>query len=318
MKKRWHFFIVMGVMLIGLIVGSIAQLDLKINEAIFSPTNGFGLVGLVVSSFGMIPGYGTLSFLGGVLTYITLKGKNEFPTWLKVLFVALSVAMYGVSVYFLGKDVFSVNGFYNEKLHPWLGCIIMGVIMVPVFYLGFWMGKKNTNPKLWIAILIAAAVIFIALVPGVTLFKAIMHRPRYRSAVYESYVSYYNWWERFSEYSTYKVGDVLIIDGKEFATEEFKSFPSGHAGATMCGLIWFTFLPLIDNRLMKHQTLLFYIAFAWGLVVMFARMLVGAHYLTDVCFGALLTVVCYYIGNEFIVKYCLPKGEASPAIEEKR
>ena len=310
MKKRWHFFIVMGVLLIGLIVGSIAQIDLKINETIFDPKNGFGLV---ISSFGMIPGYGTLSFLGGVLTYITLKGKNEFKTWLKVLFVALSVAMYGISVYFLGKDVFSVNGFYNEKLHPWLGCIIMGVLMVPVFYLGFWMGKKNTNPKLWIAILIAAAVIFIALVPGVTLFKAILHRPRYRSAVYNGNVLFHNWWQRCGEYK-----EIIANSNGTLTKEEFKSFPSGHSAATMCGLIWLTFLPLIDNRLMKYQTILFYVAFAWGLVVMFARMLVGAHFLTDVCFGALLTVVCYYIGNEFILKYCLPKEETNVPLEEAK
>ena len=305
MKKRWHFLIVGGVLLIGLILGSF--FDLQINKAIFDRYNGFGLV---ISSFGMIPGYGTLAFLSGVLFCIIPKDQG-LPKWVKVIILILAVGMFGISTYFLGKDVFSINGFYNEKLHPWLGCIIMGVLMVPVFILGFWMGKKNTNPKMWLAILIAAAVIFVALVPGVTLFKSVMHRPRYRILINEYDYRFYNWWERCKDYK-----DMIAKLGKGFK-EEFKSFPSGHAAATMCGMIWFSFLPLIDKRLAKYQTLFFYIGFGWSLVVMFSRMLVGAHFLSDVCFGALITLVCFYIGNEFIVRFALPKEEEpAPATEE--
>lgn len=306
MKKRWHFLIVGGVLLIGLFIGSI--FDHKINEAIFDLKNPFGLV---VSSFGMIPEYGTLAFFGGVLAYLTFKGENKFPTWLKILFGILSVALFGAATYFLGKDVFSINGFYNEKLHPWLGCIIMGVLMIPVWYLGFWMGKKNTNPRLWIAILIAAAVIFVALVPGVTLFKAIMHRPRYRFAVADGHVLFHSWWERCGDYK-----EIIANSNGALTNEEFNSFPSDHSAATICGMIWLAFLPLIDNRLMKHQIWLFYAGFAWSLVVMSARMVVGAHFLSDVCFGALIALICFYIGNEFILKYCLPKDKNKEVVQE--
>ncbi len=303
MKNRWHFLVTGGILIVGLILGSF--FDLQINQALFSPTNVFGLI---VSSFGMIPGYGTLSFLGGLLAYITWKNTN-FKTWLKVLFFACSAAMFGVSIYFLGKDVFSVNGFENAKLY-WLGFVIMGVLMCPVFYFGFWIGKKNTNPNMWIIILIMAAVIFVALVPGVTLFKSIMHRPRYRILVHDGYVEFHNWWERLSDYK-----DKLAMHPEW--KEEFKSFPSGHAGATMCGMIWLTVLPLVDKRLMKYQTLMFYIAFSWGLVVMFARSLVGAHFLSDTCFGALLTLTCFYIGNEIVVRKFLPKEEEPQALAEE-
>ncbi len=42
---------------------------------------------------------------------------------------------------------------------------------------------------------------------------------------------------------------------------------------------------------------------------MFARSLVGAHYLSDTCFGALLTLACFYIGNEIVIRKLLPKEE---------
>ena len=302
MKKRFHFYILGGVLLIGLILGSF--FDLQINAALFNKTNVFGLI---VSSFGMIPGYGCLSLLGGALFYITLK-STDFQKWLKAILFVMSAAMFGISIYFLGKDVFSVNGFENKKLY-WLGFVIMGVIMCGVFYLGTLLGKKNENPKMWIIILVLAAAIFMALVPGVTLFKSIMHRPRYRIAVYEGYSSFHNWWEPCKDYK-----DVINAYPSVLTKEEFKSFPSGHAGASMVGLISLSYLPLFNKNWMKHQTLLFYIAFAWGLVVMFARMLVGAHFLSDVCVGALLTVVFFYIANEIVVKKLLPE---EPTIENE-
>ncbi len=305
MKQRWHFAIPAGILIIGLIMGSF--FDLQINQALFDLKNPFGLI---VSSFGMIPGYGTLAFFGGLLCHLVRK-KDKFKTWLKVIFYALGFAMLGISIYFLGKDVFSVNGFENKSIY-WLGFVIMGVLMAPVFVLGYWFGKFNKNEKMWIIIVVFAVAIFIALVPGVTLFKSLMHRPRYRFLVHDDYIRFYNWWERCTEYEA-----VKLRTG--FGKEEFKSFPSGHAAATTCGMICLTTLPLVNNKLMKYQPLLFYIGFGWTLMVMFARSLVGAHYLSDTCFGALITLTCFYIANEIVVRKLLPKEgqkqEEQPAQE---
>ena len=137
-----------------------------------------------------------------------------------------------------------------------------------------------------------------------------MHRPRYRFAIHDYGYAFKNWWERTADYKDH-------LDGV-LTKEEYKSFPSGHAAATMCGMIWLTTLPLVNNKLMKYQTLLFFVAFAWGLVVMFARSLVGAHFLSDTCFGALITLACFYIANEIVVRKLLPKEESQPIVEEQQ
>ena len=302
MKKRYPFFIAAGLLIVGLILGSI--FDKQISQSIFNLTNPFGLV---VSSFGMIPGYGTLAFMAGALCMLVRK-NTAFKTWLKVILCIFALAMFGIAVYFLGKDVFSINGFNNKQLY-WLGFVIMGVLMIPVVFLGYYMAKKVENPKMWIIILISAAVIFVALVPGVTLFKSIMHRPRFRFAVNDGYVAFHNWWQPCKDYKSY-------IDGVVLTKEEFKSFPSGHSAAAMVGCIFFAYLPLYNKKLMKYQPLLFFVGFVWALVVMFARILVGAHFLSDTCFGALITIVCFYIGNEFVVHKCLPKEEEAPQQEQ--
>ena len=311
MKQRWHFLIVGGLLIIGLVLGSI--FDLNINQAIYNQTNLFGLI---ASSFGMIPGYATLAVFGGALVAMTFKNK-KFPIPWQVVFMILAAVFYGLATYFLGKDVFSVNGFYHPELHPWLGCIIMGVVMAPCVYFGYWLGKKNENPRMWIVILVLAGAMFMALVPGTTLLKAIMHRPRYRFVIFEQGTGWFhNWWEPFKNYEHFKDGSNVIINGVSYAKEEFKSFPSGHSCAVMCGLILATTIPLMNKKWMKYQTLFFYIAFAWGLVVMFSRMLVGAHFLSDTCMGSLLAVIFFYIGNEVVMRKLLPAEVKEEPIEE--
>ena len=299
MKRRLHLYLAGGILLIALIFGSF--FDLQINQALFSKNNFFGLT---VSSFGMIPGYGCLAFLGGVLFSITYKDER-FKIWAKIIFDVMVLALIGLPIYFLGRDVFNVNGFNNEKLY-WLGFVIMAVIVIPLGIWGFFVGKKNEEPMMWLIIIILAIAIFMALVPGTSLFKAIMHRPRYRVAVYEGYVSFHNWWEPCKDYKDIINGFPGIL-----TKEEFKSFPSGHSTAAMIGTIFFSFLPVINKRLMKHQVLFFWLAFGWALVVMFSRILVGAHYLSDTAVGALLTIIFFYIANEIIVRKLLKKEEVT-------
>ena len=64
------------------------------------------------------------------------------------------------------------------------------------------------------------------------------------------------------------------------------------------------YLSLFFNKLKGKETIMFYIGFGWTLVMMFSRMLVGAHFLTDTCMGALIVVVVFYIGHEI----ANPKG----------
>ena len=298
MKNRLHFYITGGILLIGLVLGSF--FDLQINQALFDRYNGFGLT---ISSFGMIPGYGALAFLGGALFSIAFYNKNNFNKWLRLALMALGVIAAGAMVYFLGTDLFGVNGFDQKNIY-WLGFVIMGLVVCGLFVFGFLLGKKNENKYMWIAILIIFLAMLIALVPGVTLLKKIMNRPRYRIAVAEGYVSFHNWWEPFKD------RDVLINAYPNILSkEEFKSYPSGHAGATMMSVIFLSYIPLLNKKWMKYQTLFFYIGFAWTLLVMFARLIVGAHYLSDVCTGALIILIFYYISNEIIMRKLFKEEE---------
>ena len=123
----------------------------------------------------------------------------------------------------------------------------------------------------------------------VNITKGIMCRPRFRFLyTYASTMSdYRNWWETGTS-----VKDAYI-NTMGVTSEEFKSFPSGHT-ATIFSLIPFlVYLPKINEKYCKYETILFYIGLIWILLVAFSRMLVGAHFLTDVSFGLLIGVAIF-------------------------
>ena len=84
-------------------------------------------------------------------------------------------------------------------------------------------------------------------------------------------------------------------------SEEFKSFPSGHAGGSALTLMFAMLVPYFVKGQEKIQLPMFYAGFAWLLLVAFARIRVGAHFLSDVSMGAFLTIAMTICANECII-----------------
>ena len=313
MKKRFHLLIIIGILLAGFIVGSF--LDLQIDQAIFSKNNGFGLF---MASFGVYPCYAGLAFIGGGFLVTTLKRK-EIPLWGKIICYIVSAAAYGMSIYLCGKEMPSPNGYNNDSLKP-IAYAIPAVLFAGAFFGGFMVCRKGDAKQLWVILLIMSVIFVVSLLPAGYVIKLIIHRPRYRYAVRCGVTDYYNWWQPFPEYKD-AIGHV--VEGFEITKEEFKSFPSGHSGT---GMILAMYLPLASYffpKLKGKETFLFYGGVAFGLLMMFSRLLVGAHYLTDTCMGSLIVMIVFYVVNEVAVRkgwFDLNKSKEAeePVIEEQK
>jgi len=309
MKKRIHFFIVIGILLIGFVLGSF--FDLQIDQALFSRNNAFGLI---MASFGVYPCYIGLAFIGGGLMVVARKRK-ELPLWATICLYALSILAYGMSIYLCGRELPSPNGFDIPQLAI-LSYAMCAVIFAGVFVFAYWICGKGDPAKLLPVLLCMAVIFTVGLLPPGFAIKLIIHRPRYRYAVYYGETPYLNWWEMFPDYKDH-IREITVEGGKviNITKEEFKSFPSGHSGT---GAIMMMFLPYASQffkKLKGKETILFYIGFAFMLLMMYSRLLVGAHYLTDTCMGSLFVMIVYYIVNEFAIR----KGyfDEKPAIENK-
>ena len=292
MKKRYHLLIIIGILLIGFVLGSF--FDLQIDKVLWSENNPFGLI---MASFGVYPCYAGLAFVGGGLMSTTIKRK-ELPLWGKLICFFLSSLAIVMAIYLCGGEWPSVNG-YNVPQLEWLSFLIAGIVFAGVYCAGYLVCRKGDVKQLWAMLLVMVVIFTVSLLPAGFVIKLIIHRPRYRYLVRTGVLPFYNWWENCANYKDYIGGH---IDGFPITKEDFKSFPSGHSGTGMIMAMFLSYAPIFFKKLKGKETIMFYIGVLWGLTMMFSRMLVGAHYLTDTCMGSLIVMVVFYIANEFAYK----------------
>ncbi len=309
----------MGLFVLTFILGSF--LDQNVSAALFSRDNTFGLV---LSVIGTTPGYGCLALIGG--GFLSLGLKKDCKTWLKVIYIIVSIIFVGLGIFYAGREFFGPNGFVGVT-KEWVGYFIEMPIMGALAFLGYYLGKKSDNPRLVIVLIIFAIGIFFALIPGVTLLKAIFHRPRYRMITrmeVEAFdlIAFHPWWQRCGNWNAI-MKDLNEKISESYPTarlitdDEFKSFPSGHVGT--CGVLFMlaTMLPAINSKYKKFQIPAFYIGLGWTLIIAFARIWVGAHFLSDVSMGALLSIIFTLVLYYATYKSKLVYPKEAPQVEEK-
>ena len=306
MKNIWtHVYIALAVFVALFVVGSFY--DYQLNQLLFHSKDTFGLV---VSTIGTIPGYGIAAFIGGGCIFLAIK-KN-YQLVYKILLGALGVVAFGISVYFSGREFFGPNGFDYLNINEWWGLLIALPVDAAIAFLGYYLTSKSKNDRLWILYVALAAAMLLALVAGTTVIKSIFHRPRYRSIyLFESEGLYFHeWWEACKDYK-----DLMKQFG--LVSEEFKSFPSGHASCCSVFMMAAPFIVHLDKKYEKLEIPLFYIGFAWTLFISFARLYVGAHFLSDVSMGSMLPILFFSIARIVYKKFDKPSELLEKAEEVK-
>ena len=293
-KMRLHIIILLSVFIITFIIGTFIDYDL--DATLFSNKNTFGLV---TSIIGMLPGYMMFGIFGGMFVGIVLHKKPSILFSIILFGGCIVFVLFGT--YYWGKEFFGKNGFDIED-KMWIGYVVAFLTMAGFAYLGFRLEKNTDNPKLFLLIVILCVAIFMSLIAGTTLIKHIFHRPRYRmlqqymmTSFRPDYVKFYHWYEPCKDYKEW-------MELYNVSKEDFKSFPSGHCATAAVFILVINFLPLLNKKYQKLQLPLFYAGFAWLLLVCFVRMLVGAHFLSDVSMGSIITLVMLLIANEVVIR----------------
>jgi membrane-associated phospholipid phosphatase len=159
------------------------------------------------------------------------------------------------------------------------------ILEYPLFLAGYFAAGK-TDDKLLVKRVIGLFAVLLAAYLSLELLKNFFDRPRYRTVVlgYEG-VGFEPWYKPFAGADTYMAEYGL-------PSSEFRSFPSGHSlfsNLTMCilpSLAW------VFPKLKDKQLHLFLGGLVFSLIIMFTRMILGAHYLSDVSAGAMIGTLC--------------------------
>lgn len=299
-KFKWQILILF-VFLIGMIFATFYDLQISkkladVAQGSYYSTNFFGRI---CEYFGVVPVY-LLVAISCIVIYQNLnRRKNQkYGTLFKIFVIIMSV----IILAFMAKKVFKYigkfNGFEYRLGYVWdmLAYLLFGVIITWLFIIAT---NKCSNAFLNNALCFAVIIIVTASVSeGIThLIKPFACRARFRTLSAVGDYSLFTPWYVFNG----EIKPSELMNALGIVEDGFKSFPSGHS-SSVATLIVLTALPKYIPSLNKKSNKIILNVLIFGIIcaVMYARILVGAHYLSDVLVGAFITFICYFAVDKIV------------------
>ena len=257
--------------------------DEKISEALYNP-HSFAV--MFISGIGTYPFFAFAVLFGGCLYERTLHSalNKALKSILCVLLILVITA-----VGFIGAGALVDKdslGYIFPQLNrniPVILCIST-VSILPLAYSGYMLAKRTADDNL-LKRVICLLLIFVVAYALLQIVKDTFHRPRYRLTLqgFEG-IGFVPWFKPFGGYQDY-IQKFGIDKG------EFRSFPSGHSILSTCIVIGLPSRSWISLRLRDKQFQLGILGFLISFIIIISRVILGAHYLSDVSAGALIVSV---------------------------
>lgn len=301
LKRNLKFIVLFAVLLLLLVFGTFC--DLQISHAIVDLEPGAyyskNVLGVIFESFGEMPVYIVPTIALGVL-FFYLKKISKMPKGAKIaLMVFIIVFSIGFNYYGSHKLLKYYGIHVNElKVEGIYKTLCEGALGVVLTALWFFIASRVKEKHLKSAAICALIVVLTtALSQGaVQLIKPVFGRARYRLM---------NMSGDFSEYTPW-----YVVNGGRQATVEqlamgikdgYKSFPSGHTAAAAVVFSLMS-IPVVFKLDRKTDLLITVATTLLVFAVALSRIIMGAHYLTDVTMGAILTVISYAVSQFVVLK----------------
>jgi membrane-associated phospholipid phosphatase len=273
----FHLFLLLAFGLL-FIVGTFH--DEAIAKALYSPN----LFVKYVSATGVFPFFAFAVLFFGALCERILHSAKKKPIRILLcalcLFLATAVGFVGAGS-LVDKDSL---GYIFPTLNRNIP-VIIGIFLVMnplMLFGGYTLAKKSQDKNLtkkiiWLLILLALSFFILQFC------KNMFHRPRYRLAIagYEG-IDFIPWYKPFSNH-LYYIENLGIDKG------EFRSFPSGHAILSMTMIIILQAFTWFYETLKKKRLFFGVLGLIFALIIIFSRLSLGAHYLSDVSAGAFIS-----------------------------
>lgn len=272
--KHKGLLILLGLCVIGFVCGTFY--DLVITQTIY---NKFRPLFIIFTIIGTYPFFTYNVYAGSFVLGYYKSNKDKENKYKKVLCIIIAC----VFAFFIGGQSVSQDGVgiilpvltNTQKLSLILSlCLLLGVTSAVC---GYCKGKKCKDSKQVeeiynLMICLTMGFIFMQV------FKNLFHRPRYRLILQDlDGIKYVNWYER--------IDDILLLqDRYGFETNEIRSFPSGHGYSCAASALVFSIFT-------KNKKFGFVLGSVFTIIVMLSRIVLGAHFLSDVCFGAIIGLI---------------------------
>ena len=268
----WCLHIPASISIIGIIFGTFY--DLSISKAIADSSNGFAgffeTIGESISYW--------ITALGGILCFLGLFPRDK--VYWKILGIVLGLSTLIGATYYLGSHMVDNGKRYGLVFEKGLAYGISACIMIFYSVLAIvFLDHHNLDNTLKLGLII----LFVSLlqISVMTLLKKVGGRPRYR----------------------FLVDPTLNVNGDTFRAwyqfqpfkhkgDYYKSWPSGHVATATTTMLLACLSPLFRFKFKGSNYVTYFSCLAYTLLIAYTRIRIGAHYLSDVSFGLLVSTIC--------------------------
>ncbi|MBP3856720.1 MAG: phosphatase PAP2 family protein [Ruminiclostridium sp.] len=254
--------------------------DETVEAALYSPGN---IVAKVITCTGVYPFSAAPALFIGALFERTLRSQKSKGVKTALCIVCIAA---GLFMGLVGGGIITDRnclGYFFPDFHRNIPvmAVVSVILIYPLFFVGYRFAKKSDDKYLSQRI-IGLLILMIIAFAAMELLKGFFSRPRYRTAVlgYEG-IGFVPWYTRFSGASDLMEQYGLIAD-------EFRSFPSGHSIQSVSAVYILPALSWLFPKLKDKQLALSIAGLVFGILIMFTRIVLGAHYLSDVSAGAII------------------------------
>lgn len=288
-KNPIHLREILIALAIGVVMLTLGGIfDLNLTKSVYDPINT-NVFGIIFSGIAELPVCLATSLCGTLLIVARPKGKKVA----EVFCFVVGIIAIGICLYFTYDTFMEIADFNSTQEHKTLirvFAILFSLLFTSgIVLLGFFKCKNFDKPMM-LRVSVFILIICAAVAITSTGCKFLWSRPRPRyiwSKTNQPEGLFHAFWE-LNPFACLKA-DV---------SDDLKSFPSGHTTYASLAIFVLPLLTLIspkakDDR--KLQIILFYVGLCWALVSALSRVLAGAHFLSDVSAGFLITTIAGYI-----------------------
>lgn len=260
---RADLAVIFGIAAVFLIVGSVA--DLPISQALYNESSGwatvFAAIGEWPAGFGLI--------VAGVFL---LQGRNPTKTAIRAIQVGGGAILAVLGIFFVA---FIPTMYLNLPMPAIVG---VGILLGVAAFIATWVLTRGRDPRALIRFGVGLILLIIGEMIIINLIKIGWSRPRMRMLATHPEYAFNPWWTVGSADKT----DALA---QGIESEEFKSFPSGHTANAALAIYLAPLLAWFSTTTARFARPALYVGVVWAVVVAVSRIVMGAHFLTDVTIG---------------------------------
>ncbi|MBQ9370183.1 MAG: phosphatase PAP2 family protein [Clostridia bacterium] len=251
--------------------------DLAIDEALYAPDN---IVARIFESVGIFPPF---VFVGATLAtlFFVLDDKKKCYLLKRVLCVAGTATAYFVFGYMAINETSLTISWL-----PYVAGIGAAAVFAPLTLWILSRVENGTRRRLLVFLLFGTIIAFVANLLLVNVLKFIWSRPRYREMVAAG---------NFDIYSPWYVINSFSLHGHH-------SFPSGHT-ASACSLFVLCALGEVFPKYREKEATIAFIVGLYTITMAYSRIVLGAHFLSDVTAGFAITFITYAVTRYFYFKH---------------